>query len=271
MNVRASHFVRNLRGSITREERLVAVMLAIHADYQTAETKVSNGLLAAECSFKNRETASRIVRRLETVYGIIHAVGHRSGGRTATKYRFTFSLNRDSGITVESKRNRDSIQSRLENSNRDFGDGPTVTGNGSNRDSAESHEGFKEGREGAPVGRGRAQLRSSSSEGAQNPDDDFLRDHDRENPIQNTKPLSRVDQLIEKAKHQLVRTGEDPELVEAALALIDARAVEHHTEPATTKYYVQAYWTLLANANELAVLRFQIEQKHENSREGKRA
>jgi hypothetical protein len=108
--------------------------------------------LAEESGVKNRETASRIVTRLEA-YGIIRAVSHKKGGRgQTTRYQFTFTVNRDSGVTVKGDSNRDSgVTVKKPNTvtretvNCDSGEGQgseTVTQNAETV-TGESHEGFK--------------------------------------------------------------------------------------------------------------------------------
>lgn len=105
MNIKAFNFVRSLRG-LSPQEKSVAAMIASHADYQNCECHASMTTLAAESGLKNRETASRISKRLETDYGIIKAVGGHSGGRMPTVYTFTMEVNRDCGITVVSEKDR---------------------------------------------------------------------------------------------------------------------------------------------------------------------
>ena len=105
MNIKAFNFVRNLRG-LSPQEKSVAAMIASHADYQNCECRASMTTLAAESGLKNRETASRIAKRLEIDYGIIKAVGGHSGGKTPTVYTFTMEVNRDSTVTVVSEKSR---------------------------------------------------------------------------------------------------------------------------------------------------------------------
>ena len=142
MNIRAAVFVANLRG-LTPSEKAVAFAIARHANVKECEANMSMTTVAEESGLKNRETASRIATRLES-YGIIRAVGPRSGGRTPTTYTFTFAVNSDSGITV-----KDSTTVTGEVANRDSDlpstvteTGTTVTQNASTV-TGESHEGFK--------------------------------------------------------------------------------------------------------------------------------
>ena len=142
MNIRAAKFVQSLRG-LTVPERSVAQNITLHADYQKAEATMSMTTLAEESGLKNRETASRVTKRLES-YGIIRVVGSRSGGGAPTKYAVTFTVNRDCGVTAKEPRNRDSgvtVEDKLTvtepKSNRDSGAekaASTVTQNAPNRD-----------------------------------------------------------------------------------------------------------------------------------------
>ena len=106
MNIRAAKFVQNLRG-LTCPEIAVAHNMAAHADFKNAEATMSMTTLAKESGLKNRETASRITKRLET-FGILRAVGPRTGGEMPTKYAFTFTVNRGCRVTVEHSHTRDS-------------------------------------------------------------------------------------------------------------------------------------------------------------------
>ena len=124
--------------------------MTFHADFKDAECSMSMTMLAEESGIKNRETASRIVKPL-VVAGIVEPVGSQSHGRISTRYRFTFTVNRDSGVTVKPEStvtltdpNRDSKESNRDSA---FPKTPlTVTG--------ESHKGIskelpKEEREGS--------------------------------------------------------------------------------------------------------------------------
>jgi hypothetical protein len=138
VNIKAAKFVQNLRGLLP-QEKAVALNMAVHASFKECEADMSMTTLAHESGLKNRETASRIVKKLETVYGIIQAVGNHSGGRTSTTYVFTFAYDRDSGITVDGASNRDSgitVEKSESAANRDFDAGPTVIRQHPNRDSA---------------------------------------------------------------------------------------------------------------------------------------
>lgn len=140
MNIKAAKFVQNLRG-LKPSEKAVALNIAVHADVKNCEATMSMKTLADESGLRKRETASRIVKKLETIYGVIQAVGSRSGGKRPTKYTFTFAVNRDSGITVIGQANRDSDEG-ADGVNRDFGVGSIVTQNAPTV-TGESHEGFK--------------------------------------------------------------------------------------------------------------------------------
>ena len=104
MNIRAAKFVQNLRG-LSPSEKAVAFSMAVHADFQKTEATMSMTTLAEESGLKNRQTASLIVKRLETA-GVIRTAVHSKGGRSqTTTYVFTFATNRDSGVTVTDNRN----------------------------------------------------------------------------------------------------------------------------------------------------------------------
>jgi hypothetical protein len=142
MNIRAAKFVQNLRG-LSSSEKAVALNMAVHASAEECKCTAGMTLLAAESGLKTRETASRIATKLETKYGIIKPIGSRSGGRISTTYTFTFSVNRDCGIT-DDESNRDSgvtVEGSKKGSTVTFG-APTVTW-GTPTVTRESHEGFK--------------------------------------------------------------------------------------------------------------------------------
>ncbi len=149
MNTRAAKFVQNLRG-LTLSEKVVAQGMAVHADYDNAEAYMSMGLLAAESGIKNRETASRIVSRLEKTYGIIETVdgAHSEGGRgKTTTFRFTFAVNCDSPVTLtsaeeERKRHKTVTEPRETVTPQSHLARETVTQNAETV-TPQSHEGFK--------------------------------------------------------------------------------------------------------------------------------
>jgi hypothetical protein len=140
MNIRAAKFVQDLRG-LTLSEKSVAQAMAVHADFAKAEATMSMTLLAAEAGLKSRETASRVVKRLEE-RGIIVAVegSHSKGGRSkTTTYAFTFAVNCDSPVTDK----LETVTAPPEN--RDSGvtlNPETVTQNAETV-TPQSHEGFK--------------------------------------------------------------------------------------------------------------------------------
>jgi hypothetical protein len=139
MSIRATNFVRRLRG-LTPSEKLVALVLADHAHHKTGESRPSMTTIAEEGGFENRETASRITDRLAELKVITTPC--RSKGRNPTVWYFNYDLvNCDSIVTVAPFRTvTPQSQSTVtqENSNRDFEpveNGSTVTLEGSNRDS----------------------------------------------------------------------------------------------------------------------------------------
>lgn len=146
MNIRANNFVRSLRG-LSPQEKSVAYTIASHADYLKCECTASMSTIATESGFKNRETASRITKRLEIDYGVIKAVGAHSGGKIPTTYTFTMEVNRDCGITVAVSREGATVTQ--DKSNRDSDEGSTVTGirptvtQNASTVTGESHEGIK--------------------------------------------------------------------------------------------------------------------------------
>lgn len=103
MNIRAARFIQRVRG-LQPSERIVLQNIACHADQKNAIATMSMTTLAEESGIKNRETASRIVKRLEENYGIIRAVSgtHSKGGSgQTTAFQFTFTVKPGSGLTVE--------------------------------------------------------------------------------------------------------------------------------------------------------------------------
>jgi hypothetical protein len=63
MSVRATNFVRRLRG-LSPEEKAVAFVLADHDNHKGDGAYPSMKTVAQEAGLKNRETASRIAKRL---------------------------------------------------------------------------------------------------------------------------------------------------------------------------------------------------------------
>jgi hypothetical protein len=124
MNIRAAQFVNSLRGDISPSEKCVAFVMAIHADFKNAVAYMSMTTLAAEAGYKHRQRVSPIVQKLVS-YGIIRVIGTKSKGRGTTKYQFTFTVNRDSGVTVNTATDGESNrtpQSAVEDeSNRTLG------------------------------------------------------------------------------------------------------------------------------------------------------
>ncbi len=121
MSVRATNFVRGLRG-LSPSEKAVAFVLADHDDHKGGGTYPGMLTVAKEAGLKDRTIASRITRRLVD-RGIIRT-DNPSKGRKSTVYRFNFDL-----------------------TNRDSSPHPTVTLDGPNRDSPVTGrvEGLREG------------------------------------------------------------------------------------------------------------------------------
>jgi hypothetical protein len=133
VSIRSTNFVRGLRG-LSPSEKAVAFVLADHDDrFSVRGSFASMSTVAEEAGLRNRETASLITKRLLD-RGIIRT-DNPSRGRKCTVYRFNYDLaNRDCRVTVENPRTV-IPQSRLRLSNRDSTTPPTVTQEGSNRDS----------------------------------------------------------------------------------------------------------------------------------------
>jgi len=133
MSIRATNFVRGLRG-LSPSEKAVAFVLADHDDHKGGRGSFpSMSTVAQEAGLQDRETASRITKRLADFRIIL--TDNPSRGRKPTVYRFNFDLsNRDCRVTVE---NPPTVipESRFESLNRDSSPPPTVTQEGTNRDS----------------------------------------------------------------------------------------------------------------------------------------
>lgn len=146
MSIRATNLVRGLRG-LSPSEKAVAFVLADHDDHRGGRGSFpSMSTVAEEAGLQDRETASRITKRLAD-FGII-LTDNPSRGRKPTVYRFNFGVfNRDFRVTVENQPTMIRA-SRLASSNRDSSPPPTVTQNDDNRDSQITGrvlEGKKEG------------------------------------------------------------------------------------------------------------------------------
>lgn len=148
MNIRATILVR-ARRDLSPSEKAVAFVFASHDDGQQEGAHPSMKTVAEEAGLQNRESASRITKRL-VERGIIFA-DSPSKGRKCTTYRFSSDLaNRDFRVTVEKHvENHPTVtpESRLQRSNRDSAPPSTVTLEGSNRDSpvTQRFEGKEEG------------------------------------------------------------------------------------------------------------------------------
>jgi hypothetical protein len=135
VSIKATNFVRGLRG-LSATEKAVAFVAADHANHKTGEITISMATIAEESGIENRETASRIMARL-VAYKVIQAP-QPSKGRKPTVYFFNYEIaNCDSPVTVANPRTV-TRESQLPFPNRDsepVGNAPTVTLEGSNRDS----------------------------------------------------------------------------------------------------------------------------------------
>jgi len=99
MSVRATNFVRGLRG-LSPSEKAVAFVLADHDDHKGGGTFPGMLTVAEEAGLHERASASRITKRL--VDRKIILTDNPSRGRKTTVYRFNFDLaNRVSERTVE--------------------------------------------------------------------------------------------------------------------------------------------------------------------------
>jgi hypothetical protein len=135
MSFRATKFVRQLRG-LSAVEKAVAFVVADHDNHKGGGANPSMTTIALESGIENRETASRIMARL-VAYKVIQAP-QPSKGRKPTVYFFNHEIaNCDSLVTVADSRTV-TRESQLPFPNRDSepaGKAPTVTLEGSNRDS----------------------------------------------------------------------------------------------------------------------------------------
>lgn len=126
-------------------EKVVAFVMADHDDHKGHGTYPSMATVADEAGLQNRETASRIVTRLVD-YKVIRAP-HPSRGRRPTVYFFNYELaNCDSPVTVAEPRTvTPRSQLRVPNCDSDLVENtPTVTLEGSNRDSPVTGRGLKD-------------------------------------------------------------------------------------------------------------------------------
>ncbi len=100
MSVRATNFVRSLRG-LTQSEKLVAFVLADHDSHKGSGAYPAMQTVADESSLKDRETASRITSRLVDANLLLTDNRSKGGRGKTTVYRFNYALeNCDSRITV---------------------------------------------------------------------------------------------------------------------------------------------------------------------------
>ena len=106
MSVRPTNFVRRLRG-LSPVGKAVAFVMADHADHRTGECYMSMQTLADEAGLQWADTAAKAVKRLvasgmlDTPHGVSRGGRSKAGRGKTTVYRFTFTVNCDSGITIE--------------------------------------------------------------------------------------------------------------------------------------------------------------------------
>jgi hypothetical protein len=99
MSVRATSFVLNLRG-LSPTEKAVALVLAGHDSYKGHGAYPSMSTVAAEAGLKNRETASRITKRLVEKKVVLPDEPSRPEQGRPTVFRFNYDLaTRDSRVT----------------------------------------------------------------------------------------------------------------------------------------------------------------------------
>jgi hypothetical protein len=133
VSIRAAVFVSRLRG-LPPAEKLIALLIAIHANPKSELSWPSMSTLAEESGLKNRETASRIVKRIlaKRVIEISGPISAGGKGRT-TAYKINYAFrNCDSPVTVE---NPETVipQSQLDRSETVTQDSVTVTLDAENR------------------------------------------------------------------------------------------------------------------------------------------
>lgn len=98
MSVKATNFVRRLRG-LSPTEKVVAFVMAGHDDHKGGGCYASNTTIAEEAGFAFRQTASDIVQQLKS-YKVIHSAKQSEGGRP-TVWHFNYDLaSSDSPIRV---------------------------------------------------------------------------------------------------------------------------------------------------------------------------
>jgi hypothetical protein len=91
MSVKATNFVRRLRG-LTLTEKAVAMILADHDSHKGEGSFPGMTTVAVEASLKHRQTATDVVKRL-AAKGVITTDNLSKGGRgKTTVYRFNYTL-----------------------------------------------------------------------------------------------------------------------------------------------------------------------------------
>jgi hypothetical protein len=147
MSIRATNFVRRLRG-LSPSEKAVAFVLADHENHKTGEITASMTTVAAESGIRNRETTSRLTKGL--VARKILTTDNPSKGGKPTVYRIDYNWsNCDSPVTVETPGTVTGTMTG-DGVNRDSGaveNARTVTLEGVNRDSPVTGRGRREKKE----------------------------------------------------------------------------------------------------------------------------
>lgn len=135
MSIRATNFVRRLRG-LSVSEKSVAFVFADHDNHKGGGAYPSMETVAEEAGLRSRETAYRITQRLVERNVLISGNPDRKRrGRTPTVYHFNFNRpNCDCRITVQNGATV-TRQSQLQMPDCDSGIGVTVTQKFINHDS----------------------------------------------------------------------------------------------------------------------------------------
>lgn len=104
MSIRATNFVRRLRG-LDPSEKAVAFVLADHEDHKTGETYPGMETVAEEAGFAFRQNASDTVQKLAKYRVILTDKPSKGGKPTVWRFNYTLSAVPEK-ITLASVRNR---------------------------------------------------------------------------------------------------------------------------------------------------------------------
>jgi hypothetical protein len=219
MSIRAVAFVADFHG-LTIAERCVAFVLARYASHPDGLSWPSMTTVAEKASLKNRQTASDITARL-VQKGVltIHTLS-KGGPKNPTKYQFNFGHNCNPTVAVESNGNCNPLVAVSDEEQ----EVPTATQNNRNCNpkptqlqpkqgltaTPQLQEGF---RRGTKKGKEKGKI---SRNGSAN--------HHRQVSPNTVALLARTP--IDKAKTELVKRGEDPEIVFKTLARAQIRHVQ---------------------------------------------